>query len=92
MKQGFKPPLYSEEEKKVWRAAVDDYYAFCADLIKAAESVEGDEPKYGFRKINEQSIHYDLLFTCEDLKKIVHEPQWPDPDNEPLPPPLINSI
>ena len=47
---------------------------------------------YGNRRINEQPIHYDLLFTCEDLKKIVLEPQWPNPDKEPLPPPLINSI
>ena len=92
MKQGFKPPVYSEDEKKDWRLKVDDYYAFCADLIKAADALQGDDAKYGFRRINEQSIHYDLLFTCEDLKKIVHEPQWPDPDNEPLPPPLINSI
>jgi len=32
------------------------------------------------------------MFLCEDIKKVVPEPQWPDPDNEPLPPPLINSI
>lgn len=26
------------------------------------------------------------------MKKIVPQPDWPDPDNEPLPPPVINSI
>ena len=32
------------------------------------------------------------MFLCDDIKKVVPEPEWPDPDNEPLPPPLINSI
>ena len=32
------------------------------------------------------------MFLCDDIKKIVASPEWPDPDNEPLPPPLINSI
>lgn len=32
------------------------------------------------------------MFLCDDIKKVVPEPEWPDPDNEPLPPPLIQSI
>ncbi len=92
MKQGFKPPIYSEDEKKDWKGKYDDYYTFIAELIKTTDAAQTEEAKYGFRRINEQSIHYDLLFTCEDLKKIVQEPQWPQPDNEPLPPPTINSI
>ena len=42
--------------------------------------------------IREQTIQYDFMFLCEDIKKVVPEPEWPDPDKEPLPPPLINSI
>jgi hypothetical protein len=93
-KLGFKPPLYSEDEKNAWKKQIDDYYTFFADLINTtnASNTDKENLKYGSRRINEQSIHYDLLFTCEDLKKIVLEPQWPNPDKEPLPPPLINSI
>lgn len=47
---------------------------------------------FGKRFIREQKIQYDFVFLCEDIKKIVPEPEWPDPDNEPLPAPLINSI
>lgn len=51
-----------------------------------------EETQYGDRLLREQSIQYDFAFLCEDVKKVVPEPLWPDPDNEPLPPPLINSI
>lgn len=27
---------------------------------------------------------------CEEAKKIVPEPRWPNPDKEPLPPPVIH--
>ena len=69
-----------------------------ADAEKADGEADGDEEKpksviiYGQRFIAEQFIHYDFVFLCEDVKKVVPEPEWPDPDNEPLPPPLINSI
>jgi hypothetical protein len=36
-KQGLQPPIYSEEEKKVWKAQADDYINFVKDLIKRAE-------------------------------------------------------
>ena len=29
---------------------------------------------------------------CEEAKKLVPEPLWPDPDKEPLPPPMIHQI
>lgn len=29
---------------------------------------------------------------CEEAKKVVPEPVWPDPDKEPLPPPMIHQI
>ena len=71
-----------------------------ADKPEGEAEGEGDEeakaPKekitYGKRIIREQNIQYDFIFLCEDIKKVVPEPEWPDPDNEPLPPPLINSI
>ena len=37
-------------------------------------------------------MDYDFTFMCEKICHIVPEPVWPDPDKEPLPPPLINSI
>lgn len=86
-RQGLKLPSYSGADKEEWGKKADDYSAFINELIQNSANAE-----VGFRKINEQSIHYDLLFTCQDLKKIIQEPQWPDPDNEPLPPPLIMSI
>ena len=70
MKSGFKPPAYTEDEKAEWKKKSDDYYLFFADLI----NMKHDGIVYGKRVVNEQPIHYDLLFTCEDMKKIVNEP------------------
>lgn len=47
---------------------------------------------YGSRTIRDKFIDYDFTFMCEKICHIVPEPLWPDPDKEPLPPPLINSI
>ena len=47
---------------------------------------------YGERFIKDQHIQYDFVFLCDDIKKVVPKPDWPDPDNEPLPPPVINFI
>ena len=69
IKSGFKPPVYTEDEKNQWRNKALDYQNFVTDLIK--KSVEGE---VGFRKLNEQPIHQNLLYTCEDMKKIVQEP------------------
>jgi hypothetical protein len=38
MKQGFKPPIYSEDEKKDWKGKYDDYYTFIAELIKTTDA------------------------------------------------------
>jgi hypothetical protein len=32
------------------------------------------------------------LYLCNQLKSIVPEPLWPNPDKEPLPEPVINAI
>ena len=84
-----KPVAEGEEEKKVEDDADAD-----AEAKSQAEEVaaEQDQICYGKRFIREQNIQYDFVFLCEDIKKVVAEPEWPDPDNEPLPPPLINSI
>lgn len=42
--------------------------------------------------IVDQFIHYDFKYLCENSKKQVPEPLWPDPDKEPLPPPVIHQI
>jgi len=47
---------------------------------------------YGKRILTPQFIEYDFKFLCETTKGIVPEPLWPDPDNEPLPPPVIHQI
>jgi hypothetical protein len=47
---------------------------------------------YGGRSVRDMGIHYDFTFLCEKICHIVPEPVWPDPDKEPLPPPVINSI
>lgn len=47
----------------------------------------------GKRIMQEVNIEYDFTFLCEYIcKSIVPEPLWPDPDKEPLPAPLINSM
>ena len=79
-----------EEEKKEEakeEAAAEEEAEEARPAAEAAEQVQ-----YGDRLLREQCIQYDFAFLCDDVKKIVPEPQWPDPDNEPLPPPLINSI
>ena len=35
-------------------------------------------------------IQYDFKYLCENSKKTVPEPLWPDPDKEPLPAPIIH--
>jgi len=47
----------------------------------------------GKRIMQEVNIEYDFKYLCEHIcKSVVPEPLWPDPDKEPLPPPLINSV
>jgi len=71
------------------------------DEAKVEGSANGEEAeaqapvekiKYGSRVILEQNIQYDFAFLCEEICTVVPEPMWPDPDKEPLPAPLINSI
>lgn len=47
---------------------------------------------YGKRLIVEQNIEYELKFLCEQSKKVVPEPIWPDPEKEPLPQPSFHQI
>lgn len=63
---------------------------------EAAEDQE-QEPKeepiiYGSRTQTDQFIHYDFRYLCEDVKKSVPTPMWPNPDKEPLPPPETHQI
>lgn len=60
--------------------------------INANES-EGNPVAGGKRILQEVNIEYDFTYLCEYIcKSVVPEPLWPDPDKEPLPPPLINSV
>lgn len=47
---------------------------------------------YGKRLIQEQFLQYELKFLCEESKKTVPEPMWPDPEKEPLPQPSFHQI
>ena len=47
---------------------------------------------FGKRIIVEQFMQYELKFLCEESKKTIPEPLWPDPEKEPLPPPKFHQI
>jgi hypothetical protein len=80
-----------EEQKEGEAAAPADPPVDNVDDV-GSEKAAGDVKPFGQRIIREQTIQYDFMFLCEDIRKVVPEPDWPDPDKEPLPPPLINSI
>lgn len=74
-----------------------------ADGTEAVESpVEAGEPlkheeestkvHFGKRILLDLPIASTIKRTCESAKKFVPEPIWPDPDKEPLPPPVTHSI
>lgn len=58
----------------------------------AEEPVDQTKPetKLGQRILSPQFIEYDFKFLCDTAKKTIPEPLWPDPDKEPLPPPVIH--
>jgi len=47
------------------------------------------EIRQGKRILIPLGIEPEFRSLCENAKKIVPEPLWPDPDKEPLPPPVI---
>lgn len=55
--------------------------------------VEPEEPiVYGSRAMIDQNIHYDFRYLCQDVRRKVPQPRWPNPDKEPLPPPETHQI
>jgi len=44
---------------------------------------------YGSRQVFEIPFHYSIRGLLETLKETVPNPEWPDPDKEPLPKPKI---
>jgi len=46
----------------------------------------------GKRLMVTQYMQYNFKYLCENSKKQVPEPIWPDPDKEPLPQPFIHQI
>ena len=59
---------------------------------KASAGEAEAEGRYGKRILVPQFIEYDFKFLCDTAKGAVPEPLWPDPDKEPLPPPVIHQI
>lgn len=49
-----------------------------------------DQPMFGKRILVDLTIGPTIREICEDAKKMVPEPIWPDPDKEPLPAPVIH--
>ncbi len=49
-----------------------------------------DLPMFGKRILVDLTIGPTIREICEESKKMVPEPIWPDPDKEPLPAPLIH--
>ena len=47
---------------------------------------------FGKRILVDLHIASTIKKICEQAKKLVPEPIWPDPDKEPLPPPVTHSI
>lgn len=65
------------------------------DAAKAEAEEAEEKPaeiRYGKRILIPQFIEYDFKFLCDAAKAAVPEPLWPDPDKEPLPPPIIHQI
>lgn len=62
--------------------------------MKQDELRASEEGKFfGNRTCQEINIEFNFTFLCEYIcSAIVPEPLWPDPDKEPLPPPVISSI
>lgn len=65
--------------------------------MKQITDKEADESlEFGKRIMQEINVEYNFTYLCEYLTSpdtaIVPEPIWPDPDKEPLPPPVISSI
>ena len=50
------------------------------------------QPRRGKRILTPAFVEYDFKFLCESAKSAVPEPLWPDPDKEPLPPPIVHQI
>jgi hypothetical protein len=95
-RDSYRPKAYTKEEKDAWKTYAKQVTDFYGDLImKQINSNESEEnPVAGGKRImQEVNIEYDFTYLCEFIcKSIVPEPLWPDPDKEPLPPPLINSM
>jgi len=50
------------------------------------------QARFGKRDLQELCIEYDFKYLCESARAAVPEPVWPDPDKEPLPPPVVHQI
>lgn len=85
----------------VMKTIPDEKPAEDADPEQQQDDQQNEEPKaveepkkeIGQRNLMEINVEYNYTFLCEHLcASVVPEPIWPDPDKEPLPPPVISSI
>lgn len=94
-KDKIRPAEFSSEDKQKWREYAQTMTDFLGELVvkTITEKEENPEKEFGQRSISEINVEYNYTFLCEHLcTSVVAEPIWPDPDKEPLPPPVISSI
>ena len=95
-RDSYRPKAFTKEEKDAWKVYAKQVTDFYGELVmKQINANESEEnPVAGGKRIlQEVNIEYDFTYLCEYIcKSVVPEPLWPDPDKEPLPPPLINSV
>lgn len=95
-RDSYRPKAFTKEEKDAWKVQAKQFADFYGELVmKQLNQSEGEEnPVAGGKRImQEVNVEYDFTYLCEYIcRSVVPEPLWPDPDKEPLPPPLINSV
>ena len=86
-----------KEENKDIKDIEEDEKADPNEAEGEGKEGEGEEEKkepqyFGKRILFEIPTQYNFRYLCEKVKENIPEPIWPDPDKEPLPPPLIQQI
>lgn len=94
-KDKIRPKEYTADEKKAWREYAENMQIEFGNLCQQIEVAKEEDPEkeYGTRTMQQINVEYNYTYLCEYLcSSVVPEPIWPDPDKEPLPPPVISSI
>jgi hydrocephalus-inducing protein len=93
-KDKIRPKEYSAEDKTNWREYAKTVTENFGNIIAKNLNEKDEDPdkEFGRREIVEVNVEYNYTYLCEYLCTVIEDPEWPDPDKEPLPPPVISSI